>query len=63
MCVSKDELMEKIRIQHALAAVGYYAYGIKKSLGSNEIEIRARGYAPANDEKLMADDAKPLEDA
>jgi hypothetical protein len=63
MGISKEERMEKIRIQHALAAVGYYAYGIKKSLGSNEIEIRARGYAPANDEKLMADEAESLKDS
>jgi hypothetical protein len=42
MSISKDELTEKLKIQHALAAAGYYAYGVKKSLGLNEIEIRAR---------------------
>jgi hypothetical protein len=63
MGISKEERMEKIRIQHALAAVRYYAYSVKKLLGSNEIEIRARGYSPGDDEKLMADEAEFLKDS
>jgi hypothetical protein len=62
MSISKDEKVEKLRIQHALAAVGYYAYGVNKLLGTNAIEIHAREYCPGNDERLMADDAKPLRD-
>jgi hypothetical protein len=63
MSISKDELMEKIKIQHALAAAGYYAYSVKKSLGSDEIEIRTREYRPGHDERLMAGDVVPLKDA
>jgi hypothetical protein len=52
--VSKDNVLEELRIQHALAAAGYYAYRINKHLGSGEIEICARAYTPGHDEQLMA---------
>jgi hypothetical protein len=67
MCVSDDNQVEELRIQHALAAAGYYAYGVMKSLGSGDITIHARCYTPGDDEQLMAEAAerftKPSENA
>jgi hypothetical protein len=58
MSVSDNNALEELRIQHALAAAGYYAYGVIKNLGSGEITVRARPYAPGDAEQLMADTAK-----
>jgi hypothetical protein len=67
MGVSDNNVLEELRIQHALAAAGYYAYGVMKNLGSGDITIHARPYTPGDVERLMAEDAKrfiePLEDA
>jgi hypothetical protein len=60
MSASKDEVVEKLRIQHALVAAGYYAYSIKKTLGTDSIEVHARKYCPGDDERLIAGDAEPL---
>jgi hypothetical protein len=41
-----------------LAAAGYYAYSVTKNLGTGELTIRARLYAPGGDERLMAGGAE-----
>jgi len=57
----KENMMELLRIQHALAAVGYYAYKVEKQLGVGEIVIRARNYNYGDDERLILRNAEELE--
>ena len=58
----KENILELLRIRHALAAVGYYAYKVDKQLGVDRIVIEARGRDPGHDEELMLRDAKELGD-
>jgi hypothetical protein len=54
---NKEEITELLRIQHALAAAGYYAFTVEKRISSDSIKIEARPFIPGHDESLMVHDA------
>jgi hypothetical protein len=48
-----QEKAEVLRIQKALAPIGYFVYGVTTVMGTGSFEIHARLYKPGQDEALI----------